>query len=125
MELDNERPKRARPPRMADALFKNLFLTTSQEEILGDMHELFEKQREKRGLWQARILYWWDVICFFCPDIIHDRSMLRSGSPADWSRRLSVLMDRVKEQAIVTIHTLTKRIRHERERDNIDISMPL
>jgi len=74
VEIKSEHSGTECPPRLADALLRYFHSVSSQEEILGDIHELFDKRRRKRGLWQARILYWWDVICFFNPDMFINQS---------------------------------------------------
>src|SRR5690606_21871061 len=41
----------------------------------GDLHEAFADRVEQKGLWQARLLYVWDVIKFMKPFAMESRKM--------------------------------------------------
>lgn len=52
----------AKPPRWALTILRFYADESVQEEIEGDLNELFYGRLEHRGPWQARLLYGWDVL---------------------------------------------------------------
>ena len=58
------------PPRLADALLAWLYAPHLLEDIQGDLHELFYRRLQCRGLSHARLHYWIDVLRSFRPYVL-------------------------------------------------------
>ncbi|WP_422361979.1 ABC transporter permease [Reichenbachiella sp.] len=56
--------KAHKPPRWADRFFSWYCQNDLAESILGDLHEWFDDQVEKKGLFRTRLLYWLTVFRF-------------------------------------------------------------
>ena len=58
------------PPKIALKFFRWFCREDLQKYIEGDLFELFEEQVETKGLNKARLLFTWEVLKLFRPDII-------------------------------------------------------
>ncbi|MEP2026842.1 ABC transporter permease, partial [Reichenbachiella sp.] len=56
--------KQHQPPQWADRFFSWYCQNELAESILGDLHEWFDDQVERKGLFRARLLYWLNVLKF-------------------------------------------------------------
>ncbi len=50
------------PPKLAERFFIWASGQAQNEDLLGDLHEFFEDTLESKGLFRARLLYWFEVI---------------------------------------------------------------
>ncbi len=53
------------PPKIPGLIFKRYCRNELQESILGDLHEQFYQDIEKKGLLKAKLIYWFTVLKFF------------------------------------------------------------
>ncbi|MEM9831580.1 MAG: ABC transporter permease [Bacteroidota bacterium] len=62
------------PPLWATRFLRWYCRSELLDEVEGDVYELFQRRVEARGLRQAKLLYWLNVLMFFHPDYIRKRN---------------------------------------------------
>ena len=73
--------KNPHPPRLADRLLKWFCSEEVLETLQGDLYELYEKRREKKGKLVADILYTVDVVTA-CRPFAFDKKTIHSNHAA-------------------------------------------
>lgn len=61
------KPKTFQPPRWAERLIERIASSHLQEEILGDLYELFQKRSRRFGLFAAQLFYMLDIVLLIHP----------------------------------------------------------
>ena len=61
------------PPPLATRFLRGYCHPDLVDEVEGDLYELFQRRVETKGLWQANMLYWLNVLMFLHPDYIRKR----------------------------------------------------
>ncbi|MEP5611347.1 MAG: ABC transporter permease [Cyclobacteriaceae bacterium] len=57
--------KKFNPPKFADKLFRWYCRNDLQDSIIGDLHEQFYHDLERKGIVKARLIYWITILKFF------------------------------------------------------------
>lgn len=63
----NKQPTQPSPPKWAQQVLKRVTAPHLQEEILGDLAELFSRRVQRVGYTKARLLYWVDILLLLHP----------------------------------------------------------
>lgn len=61
------KPKAFQPPRWAERLIGRIAASHLKEEVLGDLHELFQKRNRRFGLLPAQLFYMLDIVLLIHP----------------------------------------------------------
>ena len=62
-----------KPPSLATRFLRWYCHPELLDEVEGDLYELFQRRVETKGLWQAKVIYWLNVLMFLHPDYIRKR----------------------------------------------------
>jgi putative ABC transport system permease protein len=73
-------PKKSSPPSWADRLVRSVCPVELHEELLGDLHEQYEKNVDQSGERVARRKYLWEVLRFCRPYFILKKKRSRNAS---------------------------------------------
>jgi len=71
--MSNKPSYRPHPPRWATHFLHWYCRPELVDEVEGDLYELFQRRVEAKGLRQAQLLYWLNVLMFLHPDYIRKR----------------------------------------------------
>lgn len=69
----SENKDKESPPCLATRFLRWYCRLELLDEVEGDLYELFQRRVEARGLRQAQLLYWLNVLMFFHPDYIRKK----------------------------------------------------
>ena len=72
--MGNEKTDNRLPPRLATRFLHWYCHPDLLDEVEGDLHELFRRRIETKGLWWAKLLYCFNVLMFLHPDYIRKRN---------------------------------------------------
>ena len=60
------------------------------DEVEGDLYELFQRRVEMKGLWKAKVLYWFNVLMFLHPDYIRRKNQYQTNHTAMYKSYLKI-----------------------------------
>ncbi len=93
MSDSSQDTNRTIPPRLADRWLAFFCAPTLLEVIQGDLHELYAYRVHRYGLFQARLLYWWDVLWFFRPYVLRrELPYQQARGPIMWKNYLKIAL---------------------------------
>lgn len=80
------------PPKLAERLFSLLGSGAFLEDLLGDLHEMYLFKLETKGLFRARVYYWYHAFRLLLSYTITKRKRERSLSPYSQSQKLNTML---------------------------------
>ncbi len=78
---DTTQRNNSSPPKVATRFLRWYCRSELLDEVEGDLHELFQRRVEGKGVQRARLLYWLNVLMFFHPDYIRKRNYHTNHTP--------------------------------------------